>query len=279
MVKSGTGRFVDRRTFVRVVALWIIPIAFVFGAIVSEAWLHGSKPDYSAGTIVSFSLISSAIWVPVGLICTILFGGFIVDFFLRLLAHKKLFKRTLVVPAAEHLKKLSTEREQVELNPKTMLKIFALVFVMNFIYVLFLTGRGWVPTTARPQIIFTQVEGVSALLFIPLLTLVIPLSVGKIKVRQVDNRPVDSYWLWLILAIAGGAGVVLAYLQRGVLINLIPSAFLFAVCAWYAALGALLALPTADKVLAKRLLKMRGHEKVIFGKIWAGYSKEKAKEV
>jgi hypothetical protein len=184
-----------------------------------------------------------------------------------------------VVPAAEHLKKLSTEREQVELNPKTMLKIFALVFVMNFIYVLFLTGRGWVPTTARPQIIFTQVEGVSALLFIPLLTLVIPLSVGKIKVRQVDNRPVDSYWLWLILAIAGGAGVVLAYLQRGVLINLIPSAFLFAVCAWYAALGALLALPTADKVLAKRLLKMRGHEKVIFGKIWAGYSKEKAKEV
>lgn len=279
MAKSGTGRFVDRRTFVRVVVLWIIPLAFVFGAIVSEAWLHGSKPDYSVGTIVSFSLISSAIWVSVGLLCTILFGGFIVEFFLRLLAHKKLFKRTLVVPEAGQLKKLSTEREHVELNPKTMLKIFALVFVMNFIYVLFLTGRGWVPATAKPQIIFTQVEGVSALLFIPMLTLVLPLAVGKIKVRQVDNRPVDSYWLWLILSIAGGVGVVLVYLQRGMLINLIPSAFLFAVCAWYAALGVLLALPTADKVLAKRLLKMRGHERVVFGKIWAGASKEKAKEV
>jgi hypothetical protein len=145
--------------------------------------------------------------------------------------------------------------------------------------VLFLTGQGWVPVTDKPQLIFTQVEGISALLFIPLLTLVLPLSVGKIKVRQVDNRPVDSYWLWLILSIAGGAGVVLVYLQRGILVRLIPPAFLFAVCAWYAALGVLLALPTAEKVLATRLLKMRGHEKVIFGKIWAGDSKEKAKEV
>jgi hypothetical protein len=272
--------FMNGKMLAKIIGFWLIPLTFNFGYLISAAWVHGMilPPNLMSETLY-LSLASSAIWVPIGFLFTILFGGIVIEFFLKLLAHKKLFRRTLVAPAAEELEKLSAGQWRVEASAKVILKIFVLVFVVNFVYVLFLINRGWIPSTGGPFRVFTDDEVIAGLLFLPLLTLVLPLSVGEVKVRQVDNSPVHSYWLWQIISITGGIGIVLLFLQGGTLVRIIPSTFLFAVCSWYAALGVLLALPTAQKLLAERLLRLRGHERVKFGKVWVGTSKVKAKEV
>jgi hypothetical protein len=274
--------FMNRKTFAKIIGFWLIPLTFNFGYLISAeaTWTHVVRsPLNLMREVLYLSLTSSVIWVSMGFLFTILFGGIVIEFLLKLLAHKKLFNRTLVAPAAEQLKKLSAGERRIEARAKVIFKIFVLVFAVNFIYVLFLIKSGWIPSTSGPFRVFTDDEVIACSLFLPLLTLVLPLSVGEVKVRQVDSSPVHSYWLWQIFSIAGGIGVVLLFLQGGTLVRIIPSTFLFAVCSWYAALGVLLALPTAQKLLARRLLRLRGHEKVTFGKVWVGTSKVKAKEV
>jgi hypothetical protein len=229
--------------------------------------------------VIILSILSSVIWVCAGFLTTMIFGGILSEYFFRLLSHKRLLKRTLVVPPVEKLKEISKEPDKVDTRPMTTLKIFVFIFLMNFVYTLFLSNKGIITRGGGPIQTFTQIQVIASIIFLPLITLVIPISLGKIKIRQVDNSPVDSYWLWTVIAITGGVGMVLLMLQRSAVIQLVPQFFLYAVCSWYAALGALFALPVAEKMLVKRLLKMRGNEKIIFGKMWAGGSKEKAREV
>jgi len=270
----------DRKTLAKIVVFWLIPLIFSFIYIASEALVGGR--GFHLGFVsrtVYLSLASSVIWVPAGYIFTIVFGGLAVEFLLKLFAHEKLLKRTLVAPTEKELKKLSAERRRVEVSAKTISKIFGLVFAVNFIYVLFLLSRGWITESASPYTVFIRVEILAGMLFLPLLTLILPILVGNVRVRQVDNSPIGSYWLSLIIGIAGGIGIFAFLLQGSTLVSIIPPAFLFAVCSWYAALGVMLALPTAQRMFITRLLRMRRHKGVIFGKIWAGTSKAKAREV
>ncbi len=269
---------VDRK-IMNLAAFVLVPLIFVFCYLATELYFNGFRPSSSLFTLFSLAISSSLIWIPAGFFFTIAFGGFVIEFFLKLFYHKRLLRRTLVVPPTEELERISREQAKLEAGTKVILKIFVLVFAVNFIYAIFVTTNGWAPRTGNPVRIFFEIEAVAGLMFLPLITLVLPLSVGKFKIRQVDNSPIDAYWLYLIIMIAGGASAALLFLQRSALNTIIPPIFLFAVCAWYASLGALLALPRAQKILAKRLLRMRDEERIIFGKMWAGASKDKAREV
>ncbi len=269
---------VDKK-IMNLIAFVLVPLIFVFCYLATELYLNGYRPSGSIVILLSLMISSSLIWIPAGFLFTIVFGGFVIGYFLKPFYHKRLLRRTLLVPPKEELEKISKEPAKLESRPGVILKIFVLVFAVNFIYAIFVTTNGWAPKTGSPTKIFFETEAIAGLFFLPLITMVIPLYVGKFKIRQVDNSPIDAYWLYLIIMIAGGASAALLFVQRSALNTIIPPLFLFAVCAWWAALGALLALPRAQRILSRRLLRMRDDERIIFGKMWAGASKEKAREV
>ena len=48
-----------------------------------------------------------------------------------------------------------------------------------------------------------------ALLFLPLLAIVVPLFLGRINIRQIDEQRFDIYWLSYVYSIAGGPSLVI----------------------------------------------------------------------
>lgn len=133
-----------------------------------------------------------------------------------------------------------------------------------------------------PQLIL--VEFVLALLLLPLVTLVVPMLLGRVQVRQVDGARIHTYWLSYVYSIASGASLVLFLLNvfesSGTTEDFIlASTLIYAILSWYAALGINLGIPRTERRLARELAKMRGKNNFYYGQMYVGTSKEDAEPV
>jgi len=262
----------------------------------------------SAQTVYSttvMEVISSPFWVLAGFGFTYFFGGVLVVYFIRALAHNRLLKRKLVVAlppntTIDDISSESTARSLFrELSVRNFSVCLALTLALNLSYVLLiqryfqgalglpmLGGSGPFPHIFQyflsPQLIL--VEFLLALLLLPLVAFVVPMLLGRVQVRQIDGSRVHTYWLSYVYSVAGGASLVLFLLNvfesKGTTGDfIIASTLIYAILSWYAALGINLGIPPAERRLARELAKMRGRDNIYFGQIFVGTSKEDAEQV
>jgi len=259
----------------------------------------------SAQTVYSATLmevISSPFWVLVGFSFTYFFGGVVVVYFMRALAHNRLLRRKLVISLPPNTTIEEVSNESIgdslfrELTARNFSICLGLTLALNLLYVLLiqryfqgflglptLTATGPFPRIFQyflsPQLIL--IEFVLALLLLPMVALVAPMLLGRVQVRQIDSARVHTYWLSYVYSIAGGASLVLFLLNvfesKGTTGDFIlASTLIYAILSWYAALGINLGIPRAERRLARELAKMKGKDNFYFGQVYVGTSKDDA---
>ncbi len=326
----------------RLLILWIAPffLAPLYGFF--RFLLHSALPlviaSPSSRTVYSAVILvtlSSPLWVGVGFAFTWLFGGLVVVYVIRGLAENKLFNRRFIISTKDAQKELelediTSEEEHIpdssrfafgHLRRKNFALCLALTLSINLVYTLTLQ-RYFQDIVSLPQtatqslyryLLSPRLIGVEfglALLFLPLLTIVVPLLFGRISVRQIDAQRFDLYWLSYVYSIAGGASLVLFLvdvfeLRQSTEYFVIATLLVYGTLSWYTALGINLGIPYAERRLALELLKLQGsavtrkekikgkeeeeedddqrrrrtRNNIIFGHLFAGPTKEDAEQV
>jgi hypothetical protein len=311
----------------KVALIWIAP--FLLGPIyaIARILLHRVYP-HLVGTptirevfsVILLELVSSPLWIAVGYAFTWALGGVAVVYVVRALAHNKFLKRKFVISTKDGrdldflLRKESDEEPskrtfEAWLTGRNFSLCLALTLSINLFYTIALqryfsdivTLPSGVTTGALYRYLLSPKLIVSdfllALLFIPLIAIVIPLFLGVISIRQIDSSRFDIFWLTLIYSAVGGASLVLFLVtefesKQATSYFIIAIILVYAILSWYAALGINLALPAAEQMLAKQLLSLKREEvsgstfpsqktptNIIFGHIYAGKTKEDAEQV
>jgi hypothetical protein len=296
----------------KVAFLWLAPICLIiiydFATLLLRYFHYRHIPLPLPSTVTSvtaFGILASPLWVLAGYSFTYLFGGLGITYVIQLFSHNKLLRRKIVIQPNEDLEKISSSnkddnknRESIAeyLSPKSFSLTLGLVLGLNLAYTLLII-RYFQNFFALPKKVliyqyflsyrFLSIEFALALLFLPLLAIVMPIMIGKIRVRQIDSSPLQNYWLSYVYSAAGGASAVLLLLTvferfSATTELIISSLFVFGIISWYTAIGIDLAIPRAQRMLASKLLKIREDgkkENIIFGKIFVGPYLGDVKEV
>lgn len=307
----------------KIVLIWIAP--FLLGPIydVIRILLHhvyphlvGAPTTREVFSVVLLELLSSPLWIAVGYLFTWGLGGVAVVYIIRALAHNKFLKRKFVISTKDGedldtlLKKESGEPPsnrtfQALLTRKNFSLCLALTLSINLFYTIALqryfsdivklpsgtiTGALY-RYLLSPKLIVS--DFLLALLFIPLVTMVVPLFLGAVSIRQIDSSRFDIFWLTLIYSAVGGASLVLFLVtefesKQATSYFIIAIFLVYGILSWYAALGINLALPAAEQLLASQLLELKKEEdpeqktqptNIIFGHIYAGRTKDDVQQV
>jgi len=333
-VKRGT---LDSR--LKLAAIWLAP--FLFGPIyeVVRILLHhvfphlvGAPTTREVYSVILIELVSSPLWVGVGYAFTWALGGLAVVYIIRALAENSALKRKFVISTkdgrdlnsyleVEEKQTLTPRSAEVAITKKNFSLCLALTLSINLFYTLalqrYFSDIVSLPSGASSASLYRYLlspklivsDFLLALLFSPLITIVIPLFLGNVSVRQIDASRFDIYWLSYVYSIVGGASLVLflvtEFQSKAATSYFIIAIFLvYGILSWNTALGINLALPAAEKLLAGELLKLREekteelavpedlgsgskaesrnaarNKNIIFGHIYAGPSKEEADQV
>ncbi len=313
----------------KLLILWLAP--FLLGPIyaIVRYVLHSILPrtvqaptSREIYSVVILELLSSPFWVGVGYVFTYFFGSIVLVYLIRALAKNKILKPKFVIsakdkkPIEDILAKAEEEEgeDEKKRKKKKASQLFSRVTKKNFGLSLALTLSINLVYTLTIQRYFQNIvvipSGTSAslyhyllspklilsdyglaLLFLPLLAMVVPLFFGRVSVRQIDASRFDLYWLSYVYSIAGGASLVLflvdAFESKGTTATFIFAIItVYALLSWYTAIGINIALPYAERRLAQEFLKLQENKKrkskdenIIFGYIFAGPSKEEAQTV
>jgi len=319
----------------KLAAIWLAP--FLLGPIyaIVRSLLHrifphlvGAPTTREIYSVVLIELVSSPLWVAVGYLFTWGLGGVAVVYLIRALAHNRTLKRKFVISTKDgkDIKSLSVNETtpargfDTGITKRNFSLCLALTFSINLLYTLalqrYFSDIVSLPQNATsfylyryllsPKLIVS--DFLLALIFTPLITIVVPLFLGNVRVRQIDSSRFDFYWLSYVYSIVGGASLVLFLvtefeLKEATSYFVVAILFVYAILSWNTALGITLALPSAEKLLVSELLKLRkeenelypggitvenantdgrkseGSENIIFGHIYAGPSKEEAEQV
>ena len=288
----------------RIIFLWFSPILLIILYDIATYILRYYRvphiPLPAAPTITSltlFGILASPLWVLAGYALTYLFGSIGITYVIKLFSHSKLLRRKLVIQTKEELNNISSTRDHENmaeyLTPKSFSTSLGLVLGLNLAYTLLII-RYFQNFFALPQKIsvyqyllswrFISVEFSLALLFLPLVTIVAPLLIGRIRIRQIDSSPLQNYWLSYVFSAAGGASAILLLLSifqhKSTTAELIvASLFVYGIISWYTALGINLSVPLTTKNLASRLFKFGEKQNIFFGKIFVGSCPSDAEEV
>jgi hypothetical protein len=288
----------------RIIFLWFSPILLIIlydiATYILRYYRVSHIPLPAAPTITSltlFGILASPLWVLAGYAFTYLFGSIGITYVIKLFSHSKLLRRKLVIQTKEELNKISStgdhENMAEYLTPKSFSTSLGLVLGLNLAYTLLII-RYFQNFFALPKKIslyqyllswrFISVEFSLALLFLPLVTIVAPLLIGRIRIRQIDSSPLQNYWLSYVFSAAGGASAILLLLSifqhKSTTAELIvASLFVYGIISWYTALGINLSVPLTEKNLASRLFKFGEKQNIFFGKIFVGSCPNDAEEV
>ncbi len=316
----------------KLVSIWLAP--FILGPIYGlvRYALHfvfphlvGAPTTREVYSVLLLELLGSPLWVVVGYAFTWGFGGVVVVYLIRALSHNKTLKRKFVISTKDG-RDIDTLFEKGKdpvppdrnldagLTKRNFSLCLALTLSINLLYTLalqrYFSDIVSLPKGAPSENLYRYLlspkliasDFALALVFTPLITIVVPLFLGNVSVRQIDASRLDIYWLSYVYSIAGGASLVLflvnEFESKGATTYFIIAIFLvYAILSWYTALGISLALPSAERMLARELLKLRreetqveevelpnhgkstGNKNIIFGHIYAGRSKEDADQV
>lgn len=286
----------------------------------------GAPTTREVYSVVFLELLSSPLWVVVGYLFTWALGGVAVVYVIRALANNRTLKRKFVISTKDGSDFDALTREETQessrsprafertLTRKNFAICLGLTLSINLLYTLalqrYFSDIVSLPTGENPFQLYRYllspklilVDFLLALLFIPLITIVIPLFLGNVNMRQIDSSRFDIYWLSYVYSIVGGASLVLFLFdvfesKQPTSYFVIAIVLVYAILSWYTALGITLALPAAEQMLAKQLLNLKVEEReveggevdgkltpqgannIIFGHIYAGPSKEDAKSV
>jgi hypothetical protein len=214
----------------------------------------------------------------------------------RILLHLLLCRKLVIQPKAE-LERIYSNPDATNLGTYLSSKSFSLtlglVLVLNLAYTLliiryfqsfFVLPRKVAVYQYLLSLRFISVEFLLALLFLPLLTIVMPILIGRVRIRQIDSSPLQNYWLSYVYSAAGGASAVLLLLNifehnTATAELIISSLFVYGIVSWYTTIGINLAIPLTEKKLAAKLSKWGEKENIFFGKIFVGTRTDDAKEV
>lgn len=287
--------------------LWLFPILLVPFYGINHYLLHVMFPGLvglpspdSIYTAILIEAASSPLWVVAGFAFTYFFGGVLVVDLMRLFASSKLFGTKFVISSKsdEKIDEISSAPITIglyeRLSERNFFLCFSLALTLNLCYILLIQRyfQGVlgvqidINATATERIFryflsprLILIEFGLAFAFLPLISTVIPLLLGRIKVRQIDAQNFHIYWLSYVYGIAGGASLVIFLLNtfesKGTTGDFIlASVFICAILSWYIALGMNLAGPRAERRLANGLVKMRGRKNFFFGQVFVGTSKD-----
>ncbi len=288
--------------FSKILLAWFAPFAFLYLYAVIRYALYFLDPSLvglpSIVTIRNTTLLEmliSPLWVSVAAGATYFFGGVLIIPLMRAFAHNKILRRKIVVSGSiTNIEKIAVDKDTLDfLSFRSFALTLGLTLGLNLMYTLLVQRyfSSLFPNISRVQVnqfllssSLLGVEFLLALVFMPLLCIVLPLVLGSIRIRQIDSSPLHYYWLNLVYSIAGGASAVLLILnifeaKTGPKEFVIASLVLYGLISWYITLGAVLAAPSAQKKLARGLLKLKSTENVYFGGIFAGENPEESEEV
>jgi hypothetical protein len=288
----------------RVVTLWLLPILLIviydFATYLLQYYPSHHIPLPAPSTVTSltlFGILASPLWVLVGYSFTYFFGSFGVTHLIKLFANGKFLRRKLVIQPKAELERIYSNPDATNLGTYLSSKSFSLtlglVLVLNLAYTLliiryfqsfFVLPRKVAVYQYLLSLRFISVEFLLALLFLPLLTIVMPILIGRVRIRQIDSSPLQNYWLSYVYSAAGGASAVLLLLNifehnTATAELIISSLFVYGIVSWYTTIGINLAIPLTEKKLAAKLSKWGEKENIFFGKIFVGTRTDDAKEV
>jgi hypothetical protein len=288
----------------RLIVLWISPILLIsiydFATYLLKRYPLQHIPLPTPTTVTSvtlFGVLASPFWVLAGYSFTYLFGSYVITYIVQLFSHSKLFRRKLVLQTKEELEEIHSAKEiegaGTYLSPKFFAITLGLVLALNLAYTLLIiryfqnflvpSRKGSSVYQYLLSIRFISIEFSLALLFLPLLTIVITLFIGRIRIRQIDSSPLQNYWLGYVYSAAGGASAILLLLNIFEHVStttelIIASLFVYGIVSWYTALGINLAVPITERNLARRLSRLGENKNIYYGKIFVGTSQEDAKQ-
>jgi hypothetical protein len=287
--------------------VWAVPFGLLILTIALRFVLVATNPKLpgipKATTLIgagALEILSSPLWVGLGLAFTYLFGGTVVIALIKLLSSNKLLRRKFVISASKKkdLEMIANAKEGMgnavdAFSFKSFGKALGLTLGLNLAYTLFIqryfesylhfhSNLDVGSYLLLPE--FIIVEFGIAVLFLPLLEIVLPLVVGKIRIRLVDSFPLDFLWLGYVYSAAGGASLVLFVLnilehKTGSITFIVATLFVYALVSWYTALGSILAIPFTERKLARGLLSLYRAKNIYFGGIFVGRTREEAEEV
>jgi hypothetical protein len=244
-------------------------------------------------------ILASPLWVFLAISMEYIFGGKVIVYFIKLLSNSKLLKRKFVLSARKGSIEEIAEEKQV---PKTTIDQFSyrsfgialgLAMGLNVAYTLLIVrsyaynapGHGVKLVGSYlllPQ--FILIDFGVAILFLPLIEIVMPLFLGRIRIRQVDGFPTEYFWLGYVYSAAGGLSLVMFFLsffegKTGDRSFIIATLFVYILISWYTALGSVMGEAFAEKKLAQELVKLKGKKNIYFGYIFVGKDRLEAEQV
>jgi hypothetical protein len=286
--------------------VWAVPFGLFLVYALIDLMLNHYVPNLKGlpsfrtleGT-AALEILASPLWVGLAIATEYVFGGSVLVYFITLLSKRRLTNRKFVLSARKDtIERIASEKQAIGVTIDTFsfqsfAKALGLAMGLNLAYTLFLE-RYYSSILRGPAIKFVGnyfllpqfilVEFGIAIVFLPLIEIVMPLVLGRLRIRLVDGFPIEYLWLGYVYSAAGGVSLLLLFLnlidgKTGSRTFVLASLFVYVLISWYTALGSVLGRAFAEKKLAQRLNALKGVRNIYYGSIFVGRNREEAEEV
>jgi hypothetical protein len=292
---------------IRLAIIWAIPfglfaayLAIVGFLVMMYPHLRGLPSTRTIEGAAAVEILASPLWVGLAIAAEYVFGGIALVYFVRLVSNPRFpIRRKFVISARkETIEEIANEKQVMgssidAFSFKSFGKVLALAMGLNLAYTLFLERyNGGIIHGPEIKIAgnylllpqFILLDFGIAVLFLPLIEIVMPLFLGRIRIRQVDGFPTEYFWLGYVYSAAGGISLVLLFLnllegKTGSRATIIATLFVYTLISWYTALGSVLGCRYAEKKLAQGIEKLHGKKNIYFGNIFVGKNRQESEQV